>query len=364
MKKVGILTFHRVANYGAVLQAYALTKTLQKYKCTAELIDYDNLHLRQHYRPLRLKDFKHPRLLLKNVLGLRKHIIRNCRFKLFRKNNLILSEKRYTQKNLPNGKEYDLVIVGSDQVWNLDCNGNDMHYFLDTIDSTVPCVSYAASMAQIDLDDSEKQFYKEHLIRFLCISVRESQAKDVLQPLTKKNIEISPDPIFLLTQDEWNEVVVTPQESDYIFLFLIFNNDDLIKVASEFSRKNNCKLIVINMDSIKYEHRYGTIFPVSPDKWLGYIKNAKYVITDSFHGTAFSVVFQKNFTSIVKADAGKNSRIKSLLKELNLEDRATSELEDKIPTEIDYSKVEPLLENYRNRGLEYLKEVISSIKEK
>ena len=265
---------------------------------------------------------------------------------------------------MPDGKEYDLVISGSDQVWNFDCNGKDTCYFLGSIDSSVPCVSYAASMAKVQLNDFEEQLYKKLLEKFLCISVREAGAAELLQPLTSKKISVSPDPTLLLTKEDWNKIEKKPKEQNYIFVFMIGNSNKVMLKARELSQKTGCELVCIHMDNIKYEHRWGTIFPCSPDKWLGYIKNAKYVITDSFHGTVFSIIFQKNFTSLVKVDAGKNSRINSLLKELNLENRAVSELGDKIPDEIDYNKVEPLLENYRSKGLEYLKEIISNIKEK
>lgn len=359
--KIGILTFHTAANYGAVLQAYALTKAFKKFDVEVELINYENSAHNRMYRVLNLVNFNHPKAMLMDVLSIRKKCVRNREFCDFRKNFLNASKKIYDENILPDGKEYDLVVSGSDQVWSFDCNCNDTHYFLDMIDSSVPCVSYAASMSKVSLNDKEKQLYKKLLKRFSHISVREEQARELLQPLTDKKIVVSPDPTFLLTKEDWSELATEPKKENYIFAFSLILSDEVMASARELAKLTGCKLVCLNMYNVKYEHRFGTIFPCSPNDWLGYIKNAKYVVTDSFHGTAFSVIFQKNFISLTKNNAGRNTRIVSMLKKLGLEDRIVSGLCKAVPEQIDYKVADERFEDLRKDGLSYIKKLISEI---
>ena len=295
--------------------------------------------------------------LLNSIFAFRKNLVRNYRFRGFRENYLNLSEKNYNEENLPNGKEYDLVVAGSDQVWSFLCNNNDTHYFLDMIDISVPCISYAASMAQVDLTEEEKEKYSTLLKRFEYISVREKEAADLLQPLVNKEIYVSPDPSFLLTKEEWCKLAETPKEEAYIFVFTVAKPDAVMEKAQELSKRTGYKLVCLNMGSIKYEHRFGSVFPVSPAKWLGYIKNAKYIITDSFHGTAFSIVFEKNFTSLIKADAGKNSRISNLLETLDLTQCGINPQETIEYKDIDYRQVNDKVDEFRIRGINFIEDM-------
>ena len=311
--KAGLITFHRADNYGAVLQASALLKYISKNICKCELIDYipnnvgvpNNSFLR---RTLRFG---------KNTfMFFSKHnqMVKKSRFEKFRRENYVLSKNTYygdemIQNNPP---EYDILISGSDQILNLTLSKNSISYYL-AFGNNVKKVSYASSFGRNDISKEEEQAICKYLTKFDAISVREKSAIDLLRKYIDKDIKNVMDPVFLMDKEEWFKVADEKNlpKQKYIFVYAMENTEVLRKTVDDISQKYKLPVIKVNggciMEGIsgKEDKKCG------PEQFLAYIKNAEFVITNSFHGMAFSHIFEKNFYAI--AHTRRNSRIEDLM---------------------------------------------------
>lgn len=311
--KAGLITFHQADNYGAVLQASALLKYINKNICACEIIDYlpntmgvpDNRFIRRILRfgkRVCLYILQHKKTVKKN------------RFEKFRKKNYILSKNRYygdemIQKNPP---EYDVLISGSDQILNLTLSKNSVSYYLSFADNTRK-ISYGSSFGRCDISETEEQAICKYLSTFNALSVREKSATGLLKKYIDAHATNVVDPVFLIDKDEWkkmaDEKAIPPQK--YIFVYAMENTEILRNTIDTVFKKYNLPIIKIsggcNLDGISgtEDEKCG------PEQFLAYIKNAEVVITNSFHGMAFSHIFEKKFFAI--AHTRRNSRIEDLL---------------------------------------------------
>lgn len=362
-KKIGILTFHRVSNYGAVLQAYALETTLKNLGADCEIIDYQNSILTDQYNPYSRTylNIRHPKRFLKNLVLLPHVKKRNRLFNDFRKTYLSVSEKEFDENDLPASDAYSKVIVGSDQVWNLACNGNDTHYFLDFVDEK-KCrrYSYAASMSTIAFSNQVEESYKKLLSSFSRISVREHSAERFIKERLGMSACTSLDPTLLLERDEWDKLCRNPDDvtEEYVLVFLMKHSNKILEKALSYAHEKKLKVLYINLYEPFAGHDFKSLFAVSPQNWLGYIRSAKYIITNSFHGTVFSILFEKNFTTYLLDDDGKNERLLQLANITGLNERLRREDESIIKNDVDYSGVQERLLAERGKSLDYLKFII------
>lgn len=345
MKKIGILTYHKANNLGAVLQAYALQHKLLQIspKCDIEIIDYNNGLFIEKDKNNSLKSF------FKNIY----YKIKNKGFENFREKYLIVSNL-YTVDTIYKSNEiYDAFITGSDQVWNLSCSGNDYSYFLNFVDKNKIKISYAASIGTYEFKNDEKIKIKEMLSSFDKISIRENNSLKYFD-FIKKEISVVPDPVFLLNKNEWEEII--PKriiKQDYILVYLIQDDINVMKNAEKYAKENNFKLIS-NKKSIEF------ILNNSPEKFLSWIKYAKCIFTNSFHGTAFSLIFEKNFYADIQLKNGKiNNRVNDLLKGLSSEEHIIKN--DILTEKFDYTKTNKKIDELRQIGLSYLKDFMKGI---
>ena len=317
LNKIGIITFHNAINYGAVLQAYAQQRFLNINGLNAEIIDYQCDEFKDNYKIFKMYD-KTVTSFIKAFLKIPLIYKKNRKFYLFLKKYVKLSLESYTKEDiLEANKKYKFFIVGSDQVWNLKLTHRDKNYLLEFVDDNKKKVSYAASIGNIDANLNFENVLKNNLKNYASISVRENDAKTYLENILEKEVSVVLDPVFLLDMVEWNKIAFSQLKEEYIFVYCL-HEVEVYEKAKILSEKTGLKIICIQ-NSMKKPINAKYIFNAGPQEFVGYIKNAKYVVTDSFHGVAFGIIYHKNIKVVLKKKLlGLNSRIITLLSEFNL----------------------------------------------
>lgn len=326
VKKVGILTFHRAVNYGAVLQAYALSSMLLE-KYDVDIVDYKckqisrNNNIESSKLKKLVKYIIYPRMMTDKKKRINK-------FNDFVQGWLPLSTA-YDESNIGSANNvYDAFVVGSDQVWNLRVTGNDMNYFLKfaTEDKKY---SYAASFGGSPrvFEDKKKEI-NEALSSFQSLLVREN---DALEYIKKEGIstelKLTCDPVFLLGRDAWIEKMNLKKinvKKGYVFVYIVAPDEHAIDFAMNLAKERNLDVVVNQLYKGKNAYVKGTIssMDAGPIDFLQLILNAECVVTTSFHAMAFSLIFNIDFYYELSSDSkNKNSRLISLADRFNIEDR-------------------------------------------
>lgn len=349
-KNIGIITFHRSRNYGAVLQAYALQKFLNNQGFDAEIIDYKCNAIEDQLKIFDLNG--------KNIVYIIKQAIfrygKKLSFKRFIKKYLVLSkQKNISKKNVERDcQKYDIIISGSDQVWNTVLTDNDLTYFLDCINSSIKKIAYAASAG--DKPNIDSQTVK--LIQdFDAISVREEILNEYLSNTISNPVQIACDPTLLLSPDEFN-VIASERlyRKKYVFLFMISEQPELRSAAQKYANERNLKLIN-NKNSVEF------FLHSSPSDFISWIKNSECVFTNSFHGTVFSIKYHKNFAVSMKNKKGEvNTRVYGLLNYLSLKECMIDFKinKDISPVQIDYNVIDKKISKLSLESKRWLKEVL------
>lgn len=357
--KIGILTFHCAHNYGAVLQCYALQEILKNLGHEVEVIDYRPEYLVAPYRVFSISRFlsRNPLKMLKacirESLLLPKRIKRYVAFQSFINNNFNLSQP-IVANNIPS--KYDVYIMGSDQIWNPNITrGFDPVYFgyFDFEKGNKTYISYAASMEAEQLDSDSERYLKKALMNFDAISVREVQLKTLLQPLTEKEVVPVLDPTLLVNKNTWDKMAQEPNvDKKYVLIYQVRQNSNVVRIAQNLAESIDAEIVEIT-SSPKTDCFINNRQGESPAEFLGWIKNAQCVVTTSFHGTAFSILFNRPFFCI-KLDDDNDTRSLSLLKSLKLEDRFIDREEMPAFSLIDYSEPNIQLSYFRTESMNYL----------
>jgi hypothetical protein len=356
--KVGILTFHRAINYGAVLQAYALQTALKKIDIQSEVIDYRCNKIERDYSEYRSGNiFRHA----KPFLNLQ-YYLKNKNFSRFLSQYVtVSSDCYYNHQELCNAEQkYRAFLAGSDQVWNPFCTGFDTSFLLDFVHEPIKKNSYAASFGLVNLPQDWQSQCRKYLNDFHGLSVRERQGQRIIENVLGKTAAVHLDPVFLLKPEEWKEVARPPEKSGYILVYLMQNSERLLDFAEELSRKTGCSIVMI-YSGLRRPIRAKYVRCAGPDEFVGYIANAKYVITNSFHGAAFSILFHKNVSVGLLEESSKvNSRLENLLDIFDLGNRLINNETDACPGEpIAYGAIEQFLGQARKSALLYLKSAIN-----
>lgn len=340
--KLGIVTFHKAINYGAVLQCYALQNFLKNNGHDVDVIDYASDYLEETY-----KNFRMPRKNIKGFLsavanyGFRKK--RNKIFSDFRKNKIKLSEERKIPANqlAEVAKKYDKVIVGSDQVWNPTLTGWDDNFFLSFVPKEKR-VSYAASLGNAKPDTKVEEYYIEHLSEYDRLSVREKDGQEYLERILNRSVSNNIDPVFLLEKKEWEKLVLERRtDKPYVFVYCL-HEKSCYEHAKKIAEKKGIEIISIP-DSRRAKVPGTKDLTASVNDFLSYIYYADYVITDSFHATAFSIIFEKQFGIVLKKKyKGLNGRLVSIAELLGVSDRII-ENTDTIDERINFENTKKLI---------------------
>ena len=335
MKNVGIITFQNANNYGAVYQAFALKKTVEKLGCNVSVINYDS-----------------PNMGLKSV--------QRNEFKEFTDAYLNLT-KECSSKEKIDVEDFEAIISGSDQVWNPYLTGGDMTYFLDFVPDNIKKVSYAASIGlNGDLFMRYQDVFEKYVPTFDGISLREETHVEYIQSIVKeKEVHASIDPSLLLTSKEYLDSFGLPNDrsEDYIFVFSYAVDPKMYDFANMLSLKSGYKIVALSLySSGSFVNGTKMIKNVPPTEWLQLFNKAKMIITDSFHGMMFSIIFNKPFYAYTP-NRSNVVRVLDILKKFDLEDRKLTNITNINDTvwEMDYTKVNEILEMERKKSLEYLK---------
>ena len=322
MKKIGIITMHKVLNYGSALQAYALQRKLQELGCESELIDY--IYPKPVKKKVTLKSILH-----NIIVWCRNAIIgfptekKKRKFHEFYDKNFILSEKVYDEDSIKaNPPQYDMYITGSDQVWNPRFAGSDVNFMLAFAPDDKPKVSFASSFATDVIGEDKKALYAKYLSRYNAISVRESSGVSIVKELTGKDAVVCCDPTLLLTKEEWGKLVEQSEldiKYKYILVYVLsymYNPYPYINNIIDSVRKTlGLKVIyLVGRKEDAFKPNSTLIKSAGPADFAYLFKNAEFVITTSFHGTAFSLINDKPLLGVVDKNSDHDSRIQSLLK--------------------------------------------------
>ncbi len=332
--KVTIVTIIDNQNIGTYLQAYALATVVKSFGHDVRILNYHRK--RSELLSLIKKIIKKKRTnpifaLISISYRVTTVSISRRRLHKFLRKHFVLS-KKYNINDLYKGIEQDsdIYIVGSDQVWNSGYNeGVDKIFFLDFVKTKAKKITYAASIGKNELGGYEKKEIKKLLYSFNDISVRELQAVEILDNLGFKNVLHVLDPTLLLNKKEWTSLInqnTFIKKEPYLLIYSVetANKTIIDSLAKKIALKYNLKIYVVTTDWFRGKIPCDKIFYfTSPEKFISLFNNADFTIVSSFHGTLFSLIFEKEFLSV--APEKYNSRIKSLLEQLNLKERIISE---------------------------------------
>lgn len=357
--KIGILTFHRADNFGAVLQAYALQKYLIMQRNDVDIIDYRCHAIEEVYKSFRIRNYFQKNIkrglycFLFDISVTRDVMRKHSKFETFRKQYLHLSSPVYSISDIESMK-YDIIVVGSDQVWNKKLTSNDLTYFVPI--EGVKKISYAVSMERSSLHDilENEYFYSEMLKSYSAISVREKGIADNLNRIGIGNVTVTCDPTFLWKKDFYLELIKEVPSffsKKYILVFHLQYSDMLNKAASKLSQKTGYSIINLYAPFKRGRNNCTEKQDWGPLELLSLIYNAEYVLTTSFHGVAFSLLFEKQFYAIKTMST---NRIENLLEYMKLDSRIISDQFPDIVDEIDYSAIEKCKSMYIQNSIDFI----------
>lgn len=381
MKKVGIVSCYFKNNYGSMLQAYATKKILDNNNIPNETINIDNnidfKKGKRKYYASQLFNFKFIKskfgmiklkLDKKIVKDLGKNIsIRDSKYKEFRKEfNLSISCPDYKSLSEMAEAKYSDVIVGSDQLW-LPVNVVSDYYTLNWVPDNINKISYATSFGISKIPDKYTDEYKKFLSRINYLSVREESGKKICDEYGISS-KVVCDPTILLTKEEWEQEAVQERiiPDKYILCYFLGSNIEHRKFAEKLKEKTGYKIVSLNHadEYVKYSDTFADITPydIGPREWINLIKNAEYVCTDSFHGTVFSLLFNKTFFDFRRySESNKmstNSRIDSLLDLAGVDKNriltGNEDVDTVIKYKINYSKVNKNIDKIRQESKKWL----------
>lgn len=294
---IGIMTFFRAVNYGAILQVYALQEFLNDLGINNEIIDYRCDYIEKIYSPMPNVSIKHIKTFLKQVKQIPIKYKSRRVFDSFIENNITKTNPLTKEMLQSFCRKYYGVITGSDQVWNLSLSGGDLSFALDFLSETnVKKLSYSASLGPSIIEQSSIVKLKPCLQEFDFLSVREETGLQQVYEMTGQKPVIDADPTVLLDIEKWNELSNRSKlkYKKFIFLYIMQPSDVLTEVAKELAKKNNYEIYSICMveNDLKLGHN---LKGSSVEDFLWLIKNSEYVVTNSFHGIMLSIRFHKDF---------------------------------------------------------------------
>lgn len=356
--KIGIVTFHSVHNFGAVLQAYGLQEYMISKGHDVYIIDYCPEYLKERY-----ETFSYSRAVSNRGLSKYKSIIREILVYPIRKWRAVYfsrfirkSLRLYSLDALDSNNDFDAFVFGSDQIWNpLICHGFDPMFFGDYKSiKDKRLVAYAPSVGSLKhFDDKQKKTFLEKLTPFHAISCREDDLAKFISQGLDRVVPTVLDPTLLAGHDIF-ENIATPMDKQkpYLLLFTLGNNDRTSAVAYNIAKKKGLRVIEIVSYQISIAKRSAKQ-AVSVNDFLGYIRSAEVVVTSSFHGTAFSILFGRDLY-YVPDDPKTGERAANLLHMLGIGNRMWSKdlsIENQM---IDYESVYGILETERRKSIEFI----------
>ena len=368
MKKIGHLTFHGSHNYGSVLQSYALTKQLQLMGNEVETINLRPDSQRAAYKIMQPSDSVARKLFKVLIYPRLKRRFNN--YERFINNVLPTTKKEFsTTEELKSEQfDFDTYVCGGDQIWNPACQDFETAYYLQFLkgENKAKRISYSPSLGKTEFDEETKANIKEWLKAFDFISVREQRGAELVQSLTDKKVHTVCDPVILLDKKHWDELAVTPKyKKPYILVYFLNNNHGSRDLTEYLKNTLGYDVVVFNEYIRDFVKPYHKAYGASPEEFVGLFKNASFIYTNSFHGTAFATIFEKPFLTAIAKDQenavnNNDSRKIDYLKNIGLEDRLYTEgLPQKdFLLDIDFNEANEKLANFKKESLDYLKKAL------
>lgn len=353
--KISLLTIHFGVNHGSILQTIATYHTLVLMGHDVEIINY----IPDRYNFFREVMKKRKNFILKlgyfllNFIKVRR---RRRIFSVFLEKYCKVSRRVRNVEKYFNNHKPDIALIGSDQVWNSDYNvEHNTNYFLENV-FNLTIISYASSFGKDVVDDQEIAKIIPLLKRFSSISVRELSAVKILEKYGIYS-ELVLDPTLLLNQDYWSnymESIHTSYEK-YILIYVMDQSyEPLVKIANQIKNLTGYNIIMVSFEKYTGNNIDKSYFNISPGQFLQLFKQCSYVVTNSYHGTLFSINFSKDFYVVRKAKY--NTRIENILDIVNLSNRL---IDEKITIsdykKIDYNSVKNILDIHKNKSMNYIR---------
>lgn len=350
MKKIGIVTIHSDLNYGAALQAYALNQYLRNKGYTSEIINYIKIpnHPREYPFPV-------------NIAYKLMNLPRFRRYRSFLKSSVSQRAYHSVEDMMTDfSDDYDIVMSGSDQVWNPTCGGlidklNPVYYLAFADKDKYKKIAYASSLGSYRFADDEKPRIKQWLGEYSHLSTRELSGGEYLGELLGIEVKVVLDPTLLLNKNGWMEVARPVGISDkYILVYYIDEIAECVAYARKIADKTGWKVAMMTNTAKRFPGVDINIPFCGPAQFLWLFANAQYVVTNSFHGTAFSVNFNKDFISVIKHNSPQ--RAQTLLKNVGLSDRLLTDISqvESLSDTIDWQQANAKLETLRKDSTDYL----------
>lgn len=357
MKSVSFITIHFGANFGSVLQTIATSRILKNLNCKVTCINYiqDRWTWKAYFK------VRNPFRLIKRILRSPIELANRYIYQSYLEKHVKLTSKIYGRNFVKKCPQSDFYITGSDQVWNSKHNqGVDPTYYFEKIDAHK--IAYASSFGQEQLSEKEYATVKQLLSSYDYISVREGSGKRIVESMGY-HAEHLLDPTFMLNKDEWQKYM-SPRKinDDYLLVYTPYNTIDkqaIFDAAYAIAKEKNLKVVTFSWDLYKDKMADYTIRFANPGDFLSLMHYATYVITNSFHGTAFSVNLNKQFS--VFMPSAFSTRISSIIELCGLQNRIVSDTfsAEKAHEIIDYTKVNEVLEAERTKSIDFLKKALS-----
>lgn len=369
--KIGQLTFHASHNYGSVLQAYALSSVLRSFGNEVQILNLRTKAQREAYRVFQVKGSGLKKLahLLYTLYVTPARRRRFLNFEKFIRECLPISSETYS-----NGKElaginfFDTFVTGSDQVWNPVCQDFDPAYYLNFADRKAKRVAYAPSLGRTAFDTDQLALIRELLTNVEWISCREESGAEVLRTLTDRPVTVVCDPVLLPGQDFWSKFAVPPHDrSPYILTYFLENNNGDKRHLQDIQRQTGYRVVSLNEDIRDWTKGYQTAFDATPQEFVGLIQNASFVLTNSFHATAFSTIFKRPFYTLCgrgAQDGNPNDCRKiDYLKRIGLSDRILLP-NQALPSrneweQLDYVRASVAMDEFQTFSRNYLLQALS-----
>lgn len=343
--KIGIITFHWAVNYGAILQTYALSEYLDRMGAETQVINYYPKRYKKNL--INALKTRHLSLIPKRI----KELSKEKNIADFRKKKLKMTQYYSTNKQLINADfDFDCYICGSDQIWNESflCGGErkkTYSYFLNFAPNDKIIASYAASFGVMRYNESLKNDLKKYLKRFDFISVRENSGLDILHDIGINNACVVPDPTLLLSKEDYKKFITDNDKNyKYAFVYMLHGKFDDASDVIEFARRSGQNIVVSTDEGI--------------EEWLSNIYYSEHVITNSFHGIVFSIIFQRPFTAVLIEGSGMNDRIITLLEKLGLNNRIYRKNMQITEQTDDMNQINYKLKKYRDSGKQYINQIL------
>lgn len=359
--KVGILSTQRHANWGSALQCYALQKKLNDMGFEAEIIDYfpEDVTVKGQLKRLKSKSKKlnNPILHLAAICAFSISYINKKRvFDKFIKKYLPLTPKTYyTADEINENDPYeDIYCCGGDQT----LNGFKVLDVFDHLPDSVTRVTYSSSFGKTDFEEEEYKHAQKSLSRVSALSCREDSGTEIMRQMGFESAKWIIDPAFLLTVDEWKPLISDKYKGKkYIVAYNLHHDKKIEEFQKQLSKKYKIPVINICVQWFEFYRHGKFLWCPSVQDFLSLIYNAQYVLSDSFHATAFSILFHKKFMTVVPEVVG--TRIDSISNLLGVKDRIIKWSEEKdyltmIDNDIDYERIDSIIEEERKKAFEFI----------